>query len=133
MNISSTFKNQQAFGDCRVVLDVKTPMGDFHVGMGVGSIEGRQPFLTPVGQAAMRRLNEMTGAAAQHLRMINVKSSLKAKTVVPQELRKAKSGDSLFFFCKNPQVYDTVFAMLNVDTTRVSPAPVSSFPVPEPT
>jgi hypothetical protein len=125
LKIASKFKDQSAFEQNYVVFDTVTPVGEFHVGLGTGGLERKQLFLTEVGQAAFSRLTETVGAGAQKLHLIEVTTGLKARSLVPNTFMAAKSGDSVFFVCKNESVYDTVFELLGAGP---APSEVPEFP-----
>lgn len=128
LKIASKFKDQSAFEENYVVFDTVTPVGGFHVGLGSGGIERKQLFLTEVGQAAFSRLNEIVGTRAQKMRLIEVTTALKARSVVPNTFMAAKPGDSVFFVCKNESVYDAVFELLGAGP---APSEITSFTGPK--
>lgn len=123
MKISSTVKDQSAYDERYVVLDSITPLGAFHISLGIGRFEGRQGFLTEVGLAAYHRLNHLVGTAGQKLHLVNVTSALKAREVVPREIMKSKAGDSIFFACKDPAVYDKVSDLLCIAVPAAAEPP----------
>ena len=114
MNISSKLKDQSDFPEQYVVLDSTTPIGLVHVGIGVGAIERKNLFLTEVGRAAFERLNHFGQSKVSKLHLVEVMSCFKGKKVVPKAFISAKPGDSIFFVCKDNNVYDSVFAMLGI-------------------
>ncbi|WP_425953311.1 hypothetical protein [Ralstonia pseudosolanacearum] len=122
MNITSTLKDQSQFPETFVVLDTITPFGSLSVSMGVGALEGRNLHLTEVGEAAFNRMNELGKAKEGQLHVVEVISRLKAKKAVPETFMKAKSGDTVFFVCKDSGVYDTVFKQLSVSDALAAQA-----------
>ncbi|AET95329.1 hypothetical protein BSFA1_80750 (plasmid) [Burkholderia sp. SFA1] len=122
MKIASRLKDQSTYPETFVVLDTTTPIGKFSVSLGVGGIEGKNLFLTEVGQCAYRRLTETSASKLAKIRLVEVVTGFKAKKLVPDTFMRATDGDSIFFVCKDSAVYDSVYSLLAVATDIAVPA-----------
>lgn len=97
-----------------LVLDVVTNLGHFFCSLGIGKMEGGEVYVSSTGQQALERLAEYSRTTNGAIHLVEIKSQLKANQKVPQAFLNAKPSDAVFFVCKDPKVYDSVFSLLGL-------------------
>jgi hypothetical protein len=121
MNLTSHFVEQLGVEHQYMVFESTTAFGRYFAGVGVGRLQGGDALLSEVGRGCLERLIQYSDTRARDLGVkkltmmfVEVRSKQKARERVPQAFLKAPPMTSFFFVCKDVDVYEYVFKMLNV-------------------